>query len=99
VLTRAVSSASAQEIGSKWAAAWSQTNPSIWTEIYTPNATYTYYAFGFIRRVKAGLEEHFKIWRTAHTNFNVSVVEVWPRLDLGEGMYKYSIRTSNRGLS
>ena len=97
LIIRVVSIDSGHKFGSKWTSAWSQTDPSIWTSIYTPEATYTDYAFGFIRCGKAGLEDHFKIWRTAHPDFRVSIVEAWPGLDLGEGLVKYSVRTMNVG--
>ena len=96
-LTPAVSIAAAHAAGSKWAAAWSQSDPSVWADIYTADAMYTDYAFGFVRRGKDGLKEHIKIWRDAHPDFYVTIVEAWPGIDLGEGMVKYSIRTSNVG--
>ena len=84
-------------IGSKWATAWSQTDVSAWTSIYADKATYTDYAFGFIRRGKPGLGEHFTIWRKAHPDFRMEVVEVWPEIVLDENLVKHSIRTRNVG--
>ena len=92
-----VSPASAHSLGSKWTTAWSQTDPAVWLDVYAGEATYTDYAFGFIRRGKAGLAEHFKLWRTAHPDFRATVVEAWPGLNLGGGFVKYSIRTRNVG--
>ncbi|KAK3657511.1 hypothetical protein LTR56_002285 [Elasticomyces elasticus] len=92
-----LSIAASHAAGTKWAAAWSQTSPQIWTSLYTPSATYTDYAFGFIRRGHAGLKSHFEIWRTAHPDFLMTVTEAWPGIDLGDGLVKYSIRTSNQG--
>ncbi|KAK5175764.1 uncharacterized protein LTR77_000904 [Saxophila tyrrhenica] len=80
-----------------WASAWSQTSPSVWTSIYTPTATYTDYAFGFIRRGHGGLKQHFDLWRTAHPDFQIIVLETWPAIDLGNGRTKHSIRTKNVG--
>lgn len=87
----------AQAVSLKWAAAWSQTDPAEWLNIYAEDATYTDYAFGFIRRGKAGLKDHFDIWRKAHPDFKMSVVEVWPAIELGDGLVKESIRTKNVG--
>ena len=92
-----VSISAAHAAGTIWTSAWSQTNVSKWTSIYTPDATYADYAFGFIRRGKAGLEQHFDIWRTAHADFMMKIHEAYPGIDLGGGRVKYNIRTSNKG--
>ena len=64
---------------------------------YTAEATYNDYAFGFTRRGRAGLEDHFNLWRTAHPDFRATVVEAWPGLHVGDGLVKYSVRTRNVG--
>ena len=87
----------AKNIGIKWAAAWSQSDPINWANIYAEDATYTDYAFGFIRRGKAGLKDHFNIWRKAHPDFEMIVLEVWPAIDMDDGHMKTSIRTKNVG--
>ena len=110
-LTPSVSTARAREIGNKWAAAWSQKDSSIWTSIYANEATYTDYAFGFIRRGKRGLEEHFHLWRTANPDFQMDVLEAFPGVETnestleehlfsesgGSGSLKFTIRTRNTG--
>ena len=93
----------------KWTDAWSQTDPSVWLSVYADDATYTDYAFNFIRRGKKGLDEHFKIWRHAHPDFRADILEAWPGIELNEAtlgehllsdkptLVKYSVRTSNKG--
>lgn len=92
-----VSADQAIAIGSKWAAAWSQTDPAVWTAIYTPDATYTDYAFNVRRKTHAGMEKHFNMWRTANPDFECKVLSAWPGVELSDGRVKYSVRTSNKG--
>lgn len=82
---------------SRWVEAWSQTDPSVWTSIYAEDVSYTDYAFGFVRRGKKGLEDHFNIWRTSNPNFQATIAEEWPPVSAGEGRTKYSMRTNNVG--
>ena len=69
---------------------------NVWLSIYAEDATYADYAFGFIRRGKKGLDEHFKLWRHANPDFRAEIAEQWPPIDLGDTV-KYSIRTHNIG--
>lgn len=106
MLTCAVSVAHTREIGNKWAAAWSQVETTVWTDLYADDATYTDYAFGFIRRGKEGLRQHFNIWRKSNPDFRMEVIEAYPgfvfrRSSLAEpgkpNLMKCSIRTKNTG--
>ena len=99
LLTYTASLQQAKVIGEVWTTAWSQTDPSAWTSIYAPDASYTDYAFNFVRRGHAGLKNHFELWRTAHPDFHAEIAEVWRAQELADapGKLKCSIRTINKG--
>ena len=97
LLTLPVSPEQAMVVGCRWAAAWSQTDSAVWKAIYAPNAIYTDYAFMCRRRGKAGMEDHFNIWRKSNSDFKCEVLSAGPGVELPDGKVKYSTRTSNKG--
>jgi len=97
--------AQSKSIAQRWAAAWSDPDPSAWLALYTPTATYIDHGFQITRSGKPILKRHFELWRNSIPDFVMQVDDSygqwWSLGGAGDalpaGKYRFSVRTVNSG--
>jgi len=81
-VTSVTDTATALDIGQRWADAWSAPTPEGFVDLYAEDGEYFDVTFGIRRRGRDLLGQHHSIWRSAVPDFVTTLVDA----HAGEGL-------------